>query len=126
MANKNFYRTKNGLLINLNHIVSIAPQTAGNQCQKLGSATNKHWRDTMLKAGFSTEEIETIQNTAPYGEMTVIHTDSSDHYVKSTIEPIGYYVVNTLGVDGGGFSTYGKTIIISCEDYENILEILDF
>ena len=126
MANKNFYRTKNGILINLNHIVSITPQTAGNQQSKLGNATNTRWSDIMLKAGFSTEEIENIQNTVPYGEMKVIHTDKSGYYVKTTIEPIGYYVVNTSGVDGGGLSTYGKTIIISCEDYENILEILDF
>jgi hypothetical protein len=80
----------------------------------------------MLKAGFSTEEIENIQNTAPHGEMKVIHTDSSGHYVKTTIEPIGYYVVHTLGVDGGGMSTYGRSITITHEDYENILEILDF
>lgn len=125
MANKNFYRTTNGILINLNHIVSICPQTAGNQHSKFNNADSKNCSDTMLKAGFTTEEIEHIKNAAPYGEMVVTHTDKTGYYTNTTIEPIGYYVVNTLGVDGGGMSTYGRSIIIRYEDYENILEILE-
>ena len=77
-------------------------------------------------AGFTGEEIAKIRDTAPYGHMVVTHTDSYKRYTKTTVEPIGYYVVNTLGVDGGGLSTYGRSIIITHEDYENILEILDF
>ena len=76
----------------------------------------------MLKAGFTTEEIEKIQNTAPYGEMVVAHTDSYGDYTCTTMEPIGYYAIYTVGVENGDSST----IIITYEDYENILEILDF
>lgn len=126
MANKNFYRTKQGILINLNHIVSISPRSAANQMSKPLSASEGRHSDTMLNAGFTTEEIEKIRNTAPYGEMVVTHSDSYGRYTKTTVEPIGYYVVHTLGVDGGGMSTYGRSLIITHEDYENILEILDF
>lgn len=126
MANKNFYRTKQGILINLNHIVSISPRSAAHQMTKSLSSTEENWKDSMLNAGFTAEEIEKIRDTAPYGEMVVTHSDSYGRYTKTTVEPIGYYVVNTLGVDGGGMSTYGRSIIITYEDYENILEILDF
>lgn len=124
MANKNFYRTKNGILINLNNVVSISPRSAQHQHSKSDNWTKEHWNDSMLCAGFTTEEIEKIRDTAPYGKMVVTYTDKSGHYTNTTVEPIGYYVVNTLGVDGGGLNTYGKTIIIRYEDYENILEIL--
>lgn len=125
MANKNFYRTKNGILINLNHIVSISPRSAANQMTKSLSSTKEHWKDSMLNAGFTAEEIEKIRDTAPYGEMVVTHSDSYGRYTKTTMEPIGYYVVATTAVDGGGLSTYGKTLIITYEDYENILKILE-
>ena len=126
MANKNFYRTKQGILINLNHIISISPRSAAHQMTKSLSSTKENWKDQMLCAGFTAEEIEKIRDTAPYGEMVVTHTDSYNRYTKTTVEPIGYYVVHTLGVNGGGMSTYGRSIIITHEDYENILEILDF
>jgi hypothetical protein len=126
MANNNFYRTKQGILINLNHIISISPRSAAHQMTKSLSSTKENWKDEMLCAGFTAKEIEKIRDTAPYGEMVVTHTDSYGRYTKTTVEPIGYYVVNTLGVDGGGMSTYGRSIIITYEDYENILEILDF
>jgi hypothetical protein len=126
MANNNFYRTKQGILINLNHIISISPRSAAHQMTKSLSSTEENWKDSMLKAGFTAEEIEKIRDTAPYGEMVVTHSDSYGRYTKTTVEPIGYYVVNTLGVDGGGMSTYGRSITITYEDYENILEILDF
>ena len=126
MANKNFYRTKSGILINLNHIISISPRSAAHQMTKSLSSTEENWKDGMLCAGFTGEEIEKIRDTAPYGNMVVTHTDSYNRYTKTTVEPIGYYVVSTLGVDGGGLSTYGRSIIITHEDYENILEILDF
>lgn len=125
MANNNFYRTKNGILINLNHIVSISPRSAAHQMTKSLSSTKENWKDEMLCAGFTAEEIEKIRDTAPYGNMVVTHTDSYNRYINTTVEPIGYYVVNTLGVDGGGLSTYGRSIIITYEDYENILEILE-
>jgi hypothetical protein len=126
MANKNFYRTKQGILINLNHIISISPQSAAHQMTKSLSATDEYWKSGMLCAGFTGEEIEKIRDTAPYGKMVVTHTDSYGRYTKTTVEPIGYYIVHTLGVDGGGMSTYGRSITITYEDYENILEILDF
>ena len=126
MANNNFYRTKQGILLNLNHIISISPRSAQNQMSKSLSAKEGRSSDTMLNAGFTTEEIEKIRDTAPYGEMVVTHSDSYGRYTKTTVEPIGYYVVHTLGVDGGGMSTYGRSLIITHEDYENILEMLNF
>jgi hypothetical protein len=80
----------------------------------------------MLCAGFTAEEIENIRNTAPYGKMTDTEADEYGRYTKTIVEPIGYYVIHTLGVDGGGMSTYGRSIIITGEDYENILKVLDF
>jgi hypothetical protein len=111
MANKNFYRTETGILINLSAIAAIEPRSVEED-------------ENMLKMGMEKPRIDLIKKDAPYGKKIFTKKENCGRFKKAVLEPIGYYIVHMMATDGGGLSTYGLKIYITSEDYENITEIL--